>query len=546
MSKRIILSLISILFMVCAFSDNLPKTHTIVSGDSFESIAKRYNITVSQLRSRNPRVDACNVGLMLEIPGSRISDISYFKTGQNAPGYKDYMLWKEYRFSNDKKLNRHAGEYLKKAYDAGYYDAVLEYSKVLEYGGHGVKKNPVKSLSVLFAAASKGHPDAKWKIFERGNYTSDHRKYPSSFPSEEVMMIWLQEAADANVIEANYDLAHHHLLGLHVDKDTMKATTLYEKILLVDSIDIVNNVIYKNSIASLTELRSYIKGNSNEVYAKAAILIDKGKYDLAHIYFLKGSDMGHVKSMVSLAKDFEIGRGVYKDERTALKWYESAARKNDTGALAAAESLKKKLTRSVPANVPDNHPTTSTTSIAKVSSDQRNNSTNKSKFLNTLNKIGKVVEAVGETAAAINNTLNNSMQTDYNYQSDDQPVYNENNAFTQDKDEAEKNRKNKEHNKLYVKCCDAYHEMVKQKMELHNQYGKLNNQYLDAKRKYLKLKAVEMEWLYDRLFKECQNLHQEIRNLGKKMRKYRKDCYETYKITIPFHAIETKTPNFRD
>lgn len=546
MTKRIILSLISIIFIVCAFSDTLPKTHTIVSGDTFESIAKRYNITVSQLRSRNPRVDACNVGLMLEVPESGTSAISYFKTGQNASGHEDYMLWEKYRFSKDKKLNRYAGECLKKAYDAGYYDAVLEYSKVLEYGRHGVKKNPVKSLSILFAAASKGHPDAKWEIFERGNYTSDRRKHPTSFPSEDVMMIWLQEAADANVIEANYSLAQHHLLGLHVDKDTIKASTLYEKILLADSVDIVNNVTYKNSIASLTELRSHLKGNSNEAYARGTSLVDKGKYDLAHIYFLKGSDLGHVKSMVSLAKDFEIGRGVNKDERTALKWYESAAKKNDKGALAAAESLKKKLTRSVPANVPDDHPTASTTPIAKASSVQGNNSNSKSKFLNTLDKIGKIVEAVGETAAAINNTLNNNAQTDYNYPSDDHTAYNGNSAYTQDKDEAEKNSEVKEHNKLYVKCCNAYHKMVEQKIELHNQLGKLNNRYLDAKRNYLELEAVGMERLYNRLFKECQNLRQEIRDLEKKMRQYRKDCYETYKITIPFHAIETKTPKFRD
>lgn len=45
-------------------------SHTIKRGETFEIIARRYNITVEQLREANPDVDDCYVGFTLNLPES--------------------------------------------------------------------------------------------------------------------------------------------------------------------------------------------------------------------------------------------------------------------------------------------------------------------------------------------------------------------------------------------------------------------------------------------------------------------------------------------
>ncbi len=306
MARQFIFLLIAFFFIHGSLCSSAARTHSIAAGDTFESIAKKYGITASQLRSRNPRVDECTVGLMLEIPEP---GKSFYSSGPAAAGYEDYEKWKELRFSKNKKMVKLAVESLKKAYDAGYYDAVIDYSIVLQYGQHGTKKDVVKSLSVLYTAASKGHPDAQYEIYDRA-YSTDRKQYPGSFPSDEVLTIWLKESAEGNQHKAMGSLAHHYLLGLKVEKDSVKAVDLYEKIVLMEPTGLSWSVYYDGALEYLTKLRSHLKGNGQEAYSKGASLVDQGQYDLAHVYFLKGSDLGNVKSMVSLAKDFETGRGV--------------------------------------------------------------------------------------------------------------------------------------------------------------------------------------------------------------------------------------------
>ena len=63
---KIIISTFLILF-VCIFANGQTK-HVIQRGETFELIAKRYGISVSEIKEKNPLVDECYTGLTLFIP----------------------------------------------------------------------------------------------------------------------------------------------------------------------------------------------------------------------------------------------------------------------------------------------------------------------------------------------------------------------------------------------------------------------------------------------------------------------------------------------
>lgn len=103
--KRILFVVLSVAAWTLAIAQQL--THVVQRGETFEIIARRYNISVAQLKESNPNIDQCFVGIKLNIPqGAKMSSrltivtpqdmvkideaASYFKNGRYSKAVSTY------------------------------------------------------------------------------------------------------------------------------------------------------------------------------------------------------------------------------------------------------------------------------------------------------------------------------------------------------------------------------------------------------------------------------------------------------------------------
>ena len=71
--KRIVLFIIAILYISITMAQQIV-SHTVQRGETFELIAKRYNISLDELLAVNPDQEGCFVGMEINIPeGSKKS-----------------------------------------------------------------------------------------------------------------------------------------------------------------------------------------------------------------------------------------------------------------------------------------------------------------------------------------------------------------------------------------------------------------------------------------------------------------------------------------
>lgn len=106
-----------LLILICAvtaWTDILAQqlSHIVQRGETFELIARRYNISVHQLMEANPAVDQCYIGYKLNLPEGA-------KRNTNMVTITD----------NDIKLAEKASEYLK---SGNYRKATTTYTKAIE------------------------------------------------------------------------------------------------------------------------------------------------------------------------------------------------------------------------------------------------------------------------------------------------------------------------------------------------------------------------------------------------------------------------------
>jgi len=64
--KKIILLFVTVFISVCTIAAQ--KTHTVKQGETLQSIANEYHVTVGELRNANPNVEMVFSGLLLTIP----------------------------------------------------------------------------------------------------------------------------------------------------------------------------------------------------------------------------------------------------------------------------------------------------------------------------------------------------------------------------------------------------------------------------------------------------------------------------------------------
>ncbi len=528
------------------------KTHTIQDGETFSSIAAKYGVTEAQLKSRNPKITECMKGLMLDIPD--IKQVVYRKPSKTVnmalKGGPEYQKWLDNRYSSDKKTVKYAEECLVKAYRAGYPDAVAAYSKLLFYGGKGIKKDEVKALDVLYQAATEGDAASKYKMYDMYHYFSTGRKRPASFPREEILDIWREEAVDAGVPEAMDNEAMKCEKGYRPGGcDSVRAAMLYERILSENSIEDLSEYRYNKTVQNLTNLRSHLKGTPREAYRKGVSYEEKGKYGLSHIYYLKAAEGGDVKSMASVGKNYEEGHGVSKSLSEATSWYEKAGKKGDKKSASRAATLKKeteaaKRAVAEPSQMASAYTGTnanstvqkSTTGTTVQSAPQKRSG---SKFMDVLDKLGKGLDALNESLSAVNNGSGSGSRSSAGESNYDSSYT----AYEEIEEEQPKAGRSPEEiarrNRATLECNITYNKMVQKKMEVHSLFRKSNNTYLSVKKDAPGSKACKD------IFDKCMEMQKIIRKMEKEMRQYRKDCFEKYKISVRFSPIETETPKMR-
>ena len=79
--KRILLLLIISALTVSVMAQ---KSHSVKQGETIESIAKQYNVTVDEIKKQNPNAELFFPGLILSIPKSTVSN----KTVEEAKSKK--------------------------------------------------------------------------------------------------------------------------------------------------------------------------------------------------------------------------------------------------------------------------------------------------------------------------------------------------------------------------------------------------------------------------------------------------------------------------
>lgn len=95
---------------------------------------------------------------------------------------------------------------------------------------------------VLYQSAAEGDAASKYKMYDLYHYYSTGRERPASFPREEVLDIWREEAVDAGVPEAMDNEAMKCEKGYRTGGcDSVRAAMLYERILSENSLDEVNS-----------------------------------------------------------------------------------------------------------------------------------------------------------------------------------------------------------------------------------------------------------------------------------------------------------------
>lgn len=124
---RICFIVIAIFLMSSLYSQS---THIVQRGETFELIAKRYDISVSDIKAKNPLVDECYAGLTLSIPSSSESAKEYndaliydlkgnvkqciIYVKDNAFGNEDFEVYLTHEFGADGRVIHGEGFFIKR------------------------------------------------------------------------------------------------------------------------------------------------------------------------------------------------------------------------------------------------------------------------------------------------------------------------------------------------------------------------------------------------------------------------------------------------
>lgn len=372
------------------------KQHTVSKGDTFESIAHTYGISVDELKKANTRIKNCVVGFKLTIPQkspssnavtdavinkasaqsketatiqsnssqqnsqerSDVSHISISPSSYPPEAVKEYEYWK-------KNYGKEASKALVRSAHAGYPEAMKEYAHELQYGHtKGIKKDKKESAIWYLKAARAGNSDAMWHISIYG----DDKEFGSLSRSQKEE--WLHKAMEYGNASATSHVASNYIEGrFGYPLDLSKAAGLYDKACQLGRIYVKYNEFRKcakylagSTAQAIEKARKYeAEGNEQRAalwYFKAAeegnsyAMLKIGDacekqlfsecYDKPFEWYKKSAEAGNAEGMYKLAQLFNTGtHGVSRDKGMALDWFKKSYQAGNNDAISKiAESYR--------------------------------------------------------------------------------------------------------------------------------------------------------------------------------------------------------------
>ena len=335
-------------------------THTISKGETFESIAQKYGITVSELKQANPRLKSCIAGFKIEIPASKSSAASTStntsaaststntsavsstttstsaksstsrSSGRAAPTYtsaavSDFQYWQDH-------TGKEAGKALERAAMGGYPEAMMQYGFALLSGdsAKGIKKNKKKAGEWMIKGAEAGNLDAMYYLY----YYGGDKEFGSLSMSKR--LDWLDRAYNAGGGNAQSEIASFYLTGKNgYPKDLAKSAALYDTAM--------ENGLTTAHYDKLRECAGSLPGTTAQASSKAASYESSGNYIRATFWYTKAALGGDVASMMKVAKLCKEGK-VSSAQSAPFEWYRKAAQAGNTKAMYELALLYKRGT----------------------------------------------------------------------------------------------------------------------------------------------------------------------------------------------------------
>lgn len=337
--RNILLLSLLILSPIVIYAQN--KQHTVVKGDSFESIAQQYGISVDELRQANTRIKDCVVGFKLTIPQKSLSaKAEYDVSGNKAPSQpkgtkqsdssqqnakatglvsdisispasyppesvEDYEHWK-------KNYGKEASKALVRSALAGYPEAMKDYAHELRYGNSkGIKKNKKESAVWYYRAARAGNSEAMWLISIYG----DEKEFGSLSWSQK--NDWLTKAMEYGNASATSAVASNYSEGRNgYTLDLSKAAELYDKASQLGRIYVKYDEFGKCA--------KYLPGSTTQALEKAKKYESEGKEQRAALWYFKAAENGNANAMLKMGEACEKQLFMECYNRP-FEWYKKSA-----------------------------------------------------------------------------------------------------------------------------------------------------------------------------------------------------------------------------
>ena len=215
----------------------------------------------------------------------------------------------------DKDVTK-ANQWYKKAIEAGTDNVLVIRNLGKHYlNGIGIEKDHNKALELLMKAA-EGEDIVSMTLIGDMYYVGNgvEQDYTKAF-------YWTSKAAEKNDSSSLYNLGLMYYKGHGIEKNYIKAIKCYQK---------ACDLGHKEAKKNLEDLISKIlnSNDANEVMELANFEDERGNFEVSAGYYKKAVEIGGVKSMLKLARKYNLGEGVKCDQRLALDWFMKAVKED--------------------------------------------------------------------------------------------------------------------------------------------------------------------------------------------------------------------------